>query len=86
MANIGPYDDSALRVEERPKSQRDGVVVGTGEVDEGEKKSFQVKMNVKIAVVARAGVSSGRMIRQKIWKKPAPSISAASSSSRGVLG
>lgn len=41
-------------------------------------------MKVKIAVVVRAGVDIGRMIRQKIPKCPQPSIRAASSSSFGM--
>ena len=36
------------------------------------KKSFQVQMNVKIAVVARAGIDSGMMIRKKM-----PEVAAA---------
>ncbi len=35
------------------------------------KKSFQVQMKVKIAVVASAGTISGRMIRRKILRVPA---------------
>lgn len=41
-------------------------------------------MNVKMVVVARAGVMRGRMTRRKILGWPAPSILAASSSSRGM--
>ena len=36
------------------------------------------------AVVARIGVTSGRMTRKKVWAWVAPSIFAASSSSRGI--
>ena len=42
-------------------------------------------MNAKIALVIRAGFISGRMIDQKIRTCPAPSMRAASSSSRGML-
>ena len=42
-------------------------------------------MNVKIALVIRAGLISGRMIEKKIRRCPAPSMRAASSMSRGML-
>ena len=41
-------------------------------------------MKVKIAVVASAGTISGRMICRKMRGCPAPSMRAASSSSRGM--
>ncbi|GAA4952255.1 hypothetical protein GCM10023224_41230 [Streptomonospora halophila] len=47
------------------------------------KKSFQVQMKVKIAVVASAGVDSGSTMRRKIRTCPHPSMRAASSRSRG---
>ena len=48
------------------------------------KKSLQVQMKVKIAVVASAGPISGTITRRKIFPCPQPSIRAASSSSRGM--
>ena len=50
----------------------------------GAKKSFHVQMKVKMAVVARAGTVSGSTTRKKIWSGVAPSMYAASSSSRGM--
>ena len=49
----------------------------------GPVKSFQANMKLKIATVAIAGFESGMMIVHQIRKRPAPSISAASSSSIG---
>ena len=49
------------------------------------KKSSHVQRNVKSAVVTRAGVASGTMIRRKTPTFPHPSIIAASSSSFGRL-
>src|SRR5215472_120864 len=42
-------------------------------------------MKVKTAVVASVGTISGRMMRYKSRNEPQPSISAASSSSRGTV-
>ena len=50
----------------------------------GQKKPFQVPWNWRIATAARAGPASGSITRQNVVKKPAPSILAASSSSRGI--
>jgi hypothetical protein len=47
--------------------------------------SFQAVMKEKRAVMAMAGIASGRTIRQKIVPGPAPSMIAASSSSRGMV-
>ena len=51
----------------------------------GSKKSFQAPMNDKTATVAIAGLLSGTRICQRICQEDAPSISAASSSSRGSV-
>ena len=51
----------------------------------GQKNPFQVPWNWRIATAARAGEASGSMIRQKVWRYPAPSMRAASSRSRGML-
>ena len=48
------------------------------------KKSLQVQMKVKIAVVAIAGPISGTISLLKICQWPQPSIVAASSSSLGM--
>ena len=50
----------------------------------GQKKPFQVPWNWRIATAARAGPASGSITRQNVVKKPAPSIRAASSRSRGI--
>ena len=50
----------------------------------GQRKEFQLPMNAKIASVARAGRTSGRMMVTKIRRCPPPSMVAASSSSRGT--
>ena len=47
--------------------------------------SFQPVMNEKSAVTATAGLASGRTIRKKIVAGEAPSMRAASSSSRGIV-
>ena len=47
--------------------------------------SFHAVMNENSAVTATAGLASGRTMRKKIWPGDAPSISAASSSSRGIV-
>ena len=41
-------------------------------------------MKVRIAKVDRAGLDSGRIILKKMYIKPAPSMWAASSRSRGI--
>ena len=43
-----------------------------------------LRMVVKIITLTTAGLVSGRMIREKIWKLLHPSIRAASSSSAGI--
>ena len=50
----------------------------------GQKKPFQVPWNWRIATAASAGPASGSITRQNVVKKPAPSIRAASSRSRGI--
>jgi hypothetical protein len=47
--------------------------------------SFQLVMKEKSAVTATAGLASGRMMRKKITACEAPSISADSSSSLGMV-
>ena len=47
-------------------------------------KSFQVKRPQKMMIVTVQGVSSGKITRQKVPKGVQPSISAASSRSRGM--
>jgi len=49
----------------------------------GHTRSFQEPSRVKMASVARAGLASGRTIRQKTPKVVQPSMRPASSSSRG---
>src|SRR3954471_5548627 len=51
----------------------------------GPQKSFQWARNAKIIAVARAGLASGRMIRQKIHQLDAPSSCAAWSYSNGIV-
>src|SRR5699024_12677710 len=84
IATIAPPERSP--VESRNDRSAIGTVYISGSVKKisCEKKSFQVQMNVKIAVVARAGRLSGRITLKKIRPCPAPSIRAASSSSRGM--
>src|SRR6478752_2293109 len=50
----------------------------------GQKNEFHVPWNWRIATADRAGVASGSITRQKVVKKLAPSIRAASSMSRGI--
>ena len=50
----------------------------------GSRKSFQAHRQVRMPTVAFMGDSSGKMIRQKICQREAPSIAAASSSSSGI--
>ena len=47
--------------------------------------SFHAVMNENSAVTARPGRASGRMMRRKIIHGDAPSMRAASSSSRGSV-
>ena len=47
--------------------------------------SFQALMKVKMAVTAMAGRQSGRNTLRKVSQRPAPSIQAASSRSRGMV-
>src|SRR5947209_2979416 len=51
----------------------------------GSKKLFQVHQKLKVTTVAIAGLLSGTMMLQRICKTFAPSIRAASSSSRGIV-
>ncbi|MNW62102.1 hypothetical protein D3C74_402110 [compost metagenome] len=51
----------------------------------GPRKSFQYPRNAKIATASSAGFTCGNMIYTNVWKKFDPSISAASSSSRGKV-
>src|SRR5712691_7331000 len=46
--------------------------------------SFQAKINANTLVATRPGATSGSRIRQKTRTGPAPSMAAASSSSRGT--
>src|ERR1700694_2612004 len=48
------------------------------------RKSFQQKMNTRIAVVNIPGAASGAMTFVKAWNGVAPSILAAFSSSHGI--
>ena len=50
----------------------------------GQKNAFHVPWNWRIATADSAGVASGSITRQNVVKKPAPSIRAASSMSRGI--
>jgi hypothetical protein len=49
----------------------------------GHRKSFHAERNAKMA--SAASTESGRMIREKTCQGPAPSMRAASSSSRGMV-
>src|SRR5690554_1547087 len=62
IANIAPHE--LCPVESRKDRKAMGTVYMSGSVRKisWEKKSFQVQMKVKIAVVARAGRDSGSMI------------------------
>src|SRR5690625_3773073 len=84
IANIAPQEDCP--VESRKVRSAMGTVYMSGLVRKinCEKKSFQVQMKVKIAVVASAGADNGNMISTKIRGWHAPSIRAASSSSLGI--
>ena len=48
------------------------------------RKSFQQKMNTRIAVVKTPGAASGTMTLRNAWNGVAPSIFAAFSSSQGI--
>src|SRR5207302_6946877 len=48
------------------------------------RKSFQAKMNTRMAVVKTPGAASGAITLVKAWKGVAPSIWAACSSSQGM--
>lgn len=50
----------------------------------GSRKSFQAHRQVRMPTVAFIGASSGKITRQKVPQVEAPSIAAASSSSRGI--
>ena len=50
----------------------------------GQRKSFQVPMNVNMASVTRIGLHRGRMSDRYILKSPAPSIRAASMRLSGI--
>src|SRR3712207_2117281 len=84
IANSDPHE--LAPVESTKVRRATGTVYLSGLVRKisWEKKSFQVQMNVKIAVVARAGVASGIITWKKIRMCPAPSSRAASSSSLGM--
>jgi len=47
------------------------------------RKSFQILVNCQITVTTMIGPETGSMMRQKMRKKPAPSIMAARTSSVG---
>jgi hypothetical protein len=51
----------------------------------GHRKSFHAERKAKMASAASTGCDSGRMIREKTCQGPAPSMRAASSSSRGIV-
>src|SRR3954451_14003199 len=52
--------------------------------DTAKMKSFQAKMNTRIAVVKTPGAASGAITLVKAWNGVAPSICAACSSSQGI--
>ena len=54
-------------------------------VTSGHRKSFQVHRNWITASVASAGIDSGSTIVNRIFRREAPSIRAASSSSIGSV-
>ena len=66
---------------ERPR----GSVIKSGELMmmRGQRKLFQEPMKAKTATVAIAGFDSGSTSVKKLRMWPAPSMKAASSSSRG---
>lgn len=51
--------------------------------DAPNRKSFQILVNCQITDTTMIGPEDGSMMRQKIWKKTAPSIWAARTSSVG---
>ena len=51
----------------------------------GQKNAFQEPWKEMMATAAMAGTPSGSITRQKVVRKPAPSILAASSRSRGMV-
>ncbi|MNY82051.1 hypothetical protein D3C86_2239450 [compost metagenome] len=53
------------------------------EKDAPNRKSFQMLVNCQMTETTMIGPDDGSMIRQKIWKKLAPSIWAARTSSVG---
>src|SRR6266498_3887695 len=60
------------------------LVVDVSEI--ANRKSFQQKMNTRIAVVNMPGAASGAMTLVNAWNGVAPSIFAAFSSSHGMYG
>src|SRR5438034_10576246 len=52
--------------------------------DTAKTKSFQAKMNTRIAVVKTPGAASGAMTLVKAWNGVAPSTAAACSRSQGI--
>ena len=60
-----------------------GSALSPVENDAPNRKSFQILVNCQITVTMMIGVEFGTMMRQKIWKKRAPSIMAAFTSSSG---
>src|SRR6476620_12555614 len=52
--------------------------------DAAKRKSFQAKMNTRIADVNTPGAASGAITRRKAWKGVAPSTRAALSRSHGI--
>src|SRR5690606_30872024 len=50
----------------------------------GSKNEFQVQMNCIMTTLPTIGLASGKATREKVWKKPQPSMIEASSSSLGI--
>ena len=63
-----------------------GSVASAGSVvtTNGSRKLFQVVMKVKIPTAVSTGPDIGMMIVRNVRSRPAPSIAAASSYSRGI--
>ena len=62
------------------------TVIGVEEAPENEapnRKSFQILVNYQMTETTMIGPEDGRRMRRKIWKKLAPSICAARTSSVG---
>ena len=60
-------------------------IVGFATAIRGQRKAFQLPMKLKMARMARAGVTRGRTTVKKIRNSPFPSTRAASMRSSGIV-